>query len=262
MQNVSFVRGGATILDDLSFRMHSGEQWVVLGPNGSGKSTFASILAGTLWPTRGSVRVLGKTYGEIDLRAFRGRLGFFQPAQQASLHEFHPRMSALETILTGYDGSLAVYRDYPEAAISRARELFQSHLVGAARSFPETRPFARLSSGERRKTLLLRMLMPRPELVILDEPYESLDIPSRVGAERMLQERIAEAKVPSIVILHRVEEIPRFATHLLLLKAGRVFAAGPIDELLQSDRISELYEARLKIGRDSGRYYCIPLPPE
>jgi iron complex transport system ATP-binding protein len=258
LKGVEYLRGGQPILRGVDWRMKAGEHWAILGPNGAGKSTLAAILLGLEWPTRGRVEVLGELYGTTDLRRLRARIGFFQPALQSNHGVYHPDATALDIIVTGWDGSLARYVDYPPEAIERAERLYARHFRGTRESFPIDREFARLSSGERRKTLLLRTLMRSPELVLLDEPYESLDIPSRFALEQALVEEVMSGGAWTISILHRLEELPPFCTHALLLRDGAVMAAGPLKDMIRSESISALYDTPLKVGADSGRYYCIP----
>lgn len=257
LRKVGFVRGGETILDDVTWEIQRDQHWVMIGPNGSGKSTIASFVCGYQWPTRGTVQVLGETYGAVDIRAIRARLGVFQPSQQSDLDVHHPDTTAFDIILTGADGSLARYREYEPAQIQRAEELFATYFAGRA-SFPSRRLFQKLSSGERRKVLLLRVFMSGPEFLLLDEPYESLDIPSRIELENIFCDYVGRYKTPTLTILHRVEEIPEFATHAILIKAGEVFASGVLDKTLTSGSLSELYDTPLKLGKDEGRLYCVP----
>jgi iron complex transport system ATP-binding protein len=258
LEGIEYVRGGQPILRGVNWRMLAGEHWAILGPNGAGKSTLAAILLGMEWPTRGRVRVLGELFGETELRSLRARIGFFQPSLQANHGVYHPDATALDIIVTGWDGSLARYVDYPPEALDRAQQLYARQFRGARESFPMDREFARLSSGERRKTLLLRTLMRSPELLLLDEPYESLDIPSRFSLERALSDEVQAGGVWTITILHRLEELPPFCTHALLLRDGAVLAAGPLEQMIRSESISALYDTPLKVGRDSGRFYCVP----
>lgn len=259
LEELSFVRGGEVILADVSWRMRSNEHWVMVGPNGSGKSTVAACVCGHDWPTTGRVSVLGARYGTVDLRRHRARLGIFQPAQQSGLPLYHASATALDVILTGVDGSLAMYREPAAEEIVRAHDLFARYFSGP-RGFPLERRFAALSSGEQRRVLLLRLFMGRPELLLLDEPYESLDIPARMDLAAIVADYVQQHSVPAWLILHRVEEIPAFVTHAILLKAGRVFAAGPIAETLRSEHLSDLFETPLKLGRENGQYYCVPAP--
>lgn len=260
LEDLSFVRGGEVILADVSWRMRSNEHWVMIGPNGSGKSTVAACVSGYDWPTTGRVSVLGARYGTVDLSRHRARLGIFQPARQSGLPLYHASATALDVILTGLDGSLALYTEPTAADMARARDLFARYFSGP-RGFPLERRFAALSSGEQRRVLLLRLFMGRPELLLLDEPYESLDIPARQNLAAIVADYVQQQNVPSWLILHRVEEIPAFVTHAILIKAGRVFAAGPITETLSSEKLSELFEIPLKLGRESEQYYCVPAEP-
>ena len=260
VQAVDFTRQGETILKDINWKINEGEHWALIGPNGSGKSTLPSIMTANDWPSRGRVRVLGETYGRINLRDFRQRLGVFQPALHASLNVYHPRLTALDVICTGSDGSLAVYHEYSPSVKARAMTLFKRYLQGQGgrESFPPERAFAKLSSGERRKVLLLRMLMAGPELLFLDEPYDSLDIPSRLELEEMLNDYVVENRPHTIFIVHRIEEIPAFCSHALLIKDGRVFRSGKLEEIVTSQNLSELYQIPLHVGRKSGIFYWIP----
>ena len=83
IKNVRFVRSRRLILDDISWEIKPGENWVVLGSNGSGKTTLLQILAGYLWPTSGEVTVLGERFGEVDLRALRRKIGWVGSFLQA-----------------------------------------------------------------------------------------------------------------------------------------------------------------------------------
>ena len=75
MQGVSVSRGGRDILGPLDFKIQNGERWVILGPNGAGKSTLLNILATRIFPTRGTVKILDKEMGKVDLSELRTRIG-------------------------------------------------------------------------------------------------------------------------------------------------------------------------------------------
>ena len=258
LENIHLTRRDTAILTDVTWSAWSTEHSVILGPNGSGKSTIVALLSGRLFPTKGRVTVLGARYGRVNLREHRHRLGVFQPNEQESLGVYHPHMTALDVVCTGFDSALASYRDYTASERARALEMFEK--LGQADALPAEpdRAFGLLSSGERRKILLVRMLVSRPELLILDEPYESLDIKSRIRLERLLEWAVAELALTAILVLHRPDEIPSFVRQALLLKGGRVFAHGALEELMDSAVLSALYETELYVGKDRGRYFWLP----
>lgn len=258
MHSVSLSRGGTTILNRIEWTMRAGEQWLILGPNGSGKSTMAGILNGYLWPTTGHISIFGKEPGSVPIQEIRNSIGLFEPSLFDSSSVYHPDTTALDVICTGWDASLAIYHDYDESIRAKALALFRGYFQSGALRFPPERKFAALSSGERRKVLLLRMLLPEPPLLLLDEPYESLDIPSRYSLERILNDFVVRTGKPSITVLHRVEEIPSFITHALLLKEGSILRKGPVADLINTRTLSELYDFPLVIGKMKGHYYCTP----
>lgn len=242
--------------------METGECCVMLGPNGAGKSSIASIIAGRLWPSAGVVFVLGQQYGHVDLRSFRKNIGYFQPAFQERTAAYHSLMSALDVICTGANNSLALYDEPAPTVRARARALFEEHTLRTGTSFPLDRPYSRLSSGERRKTLLLRTLMAEPPVLLLDEPYESLDIPSRLEVEAMLEDYMRCRPVTTLMILHRIEEIPPAATQVMFVWGGQLIGQGALRDVLVDTRVSELYSVPLRVGWHGNRAYCVPVSRE
>lgn len=256
LQEVSYIREGTPILQGVSWRVGEGEHWLVLGPNGAGKSTLAKIALGYEWPSSGAVLRFGRRAIGTPIGELRRQIGFFQPALLDAHGVFHPDATALDILLTGLDGSLARYRDFAAGEIDRAQALFDTAFQ-RNRGFSSARAFALLSAGERRKILLLRALIARPPLLILDEPFESLDLAARFELEQLLDEYRA-AGLQMVMILHRLEEVPPFLSHALLLKAGIALESGPIESALTSERLTELYKWPLRIHRLAGRYSVVP----
>lgn len=260
LKEIHFLRGGNSILSGIDWEVKKGEHWVMLGPNGAGKSTIISLITGYQWKTTGHMSVMDMDFGKTSVQDIRKKIGLFQPTLQLRSSGFHPGMTALDVILMGYDGSLALYHDYEPSVVQKARSLFHQHLMIDHLNIPEDRDFVSLSSGEQRKVILLRSMMNDPELLILDEPYESLDIPSRLGLEHILSTIVQSRTITTITVLHRLEEIPMFSNHALLLKEGRVFQRGLLEDVIHTHTISELYDHPIDVGKQSGRYYIIPRP--
>lgn len=241
--------GRIPIVEDVSWCVHAGQHWAVLGPNGAGKSTLLDIAATARHPSSGAVHILGRRLGAVDVRELRMHIGHVDVRTEES---FAPRRTALEVTLSGCTGSIAVLQDRlgPQDR-RRAHELLR--LVGC--SAVEGRPFGRCSQGERRRVLLARALMSRPRLLLLDEPADGLDLPGREALLTAL-ERLA-AEVPdaaSVLVTHHLEELPSCVTHALLLRRGRVAAAGPAADVLADAPLSLCFDTAVSVQRRDGRW--------
>jgi iron complex transport system ATP-binding protein len=249
-------RGRTTILRDVSWRIRPGEHWVILGANGSGKTSLLKVLTGFLAPTAGEFTVLGQRYGASDWRQLRLKIGVVTSAFATSIPPAEP---ALDTVVSGKFAQLDLWHAGTRADRNAARKLLR--LVGLARL--ADREWAYLSQGERQRVLIARALMARPRLLILDEPCAGLDPVARekfLGfierlAHRRRTARQSPATAPALVLVtHHVDEIMPAFTHALLLRSGRVVAAGRRRNVLTSANLSALFGASLRLVRHRARY--------
>jgi iron complex transport system ATP-binding protein len=249
LTGVSVRRGGRTLLGPVDWSIDSGDRWVVIGPNGSGKTTLVHVASTYLWPTTGSVEVLGETIGRVDARELRRRVGYAGAGLEGAID---PALTALDVVVTARHAALGPWwHTFSDADRARARDLLAAIGVGDLAE----RAFGQLSTGARRRVQIARALMPDPELLILDEPGASLDLGAREALVRDLR-GLAASPTPRAVVLvtHHVEEIPAGFGHALVLSGGRVVAAGPIDATLTGAVISEAFGLPISIERSNGRF--------
>lgn len=249
LQGVTVRRAGVPILAGIDWTVRAGERWVVVGPNGSGKSTLLGLAATTLFPSAGTVRVLGEELGAVDARALRGRIGITSALLAARLE---PGQAAGAVVLTGRSGALAPWWDhFSDAERDRATALLDRLGVGSLAG----RTFGTLSTGERQRVLLARTLMPDPDLVLVDEPAAGLDLRAREELVDALA-RMAAAPRPAGIVLvtHHLEEVPPGFGHALVLARGRVLAGGRIDEALTGAALTAAYGIPLRVARAAGRW--------
>ena len=238
LEEVSLSRGGLTILDQISWRVLSGEHWVVMGPNGSGKTTLLNLLAGYLWPSRGKVRVLGETYGQTDVRTVRRRIGWVGASLVEQIARYHGEDPARAVVLSGSEASIGLYRRPEPREVEAAEELL-AELDAAALA---ERPFSVLSQGERQKVALARAWFANPAILVLDEPANGLDLATREGLLQGLTRLARRTSAPSVVyVTHRVEEVLPWFTHALVLNAGKVVASGRKRAVLTDGPLSRAF---------------------
>jgi iron complex transport system ATP-binding protein len=249
LTDVSVVRDRATLLDSVSWVVREGERWVVLGPNGAGKTTMLQVAAAALHPTRGTVEVLGETIGAVDVFELRPRIGL----SSAALAERLPaREKVRDVVVTASYAVVGRFREaYDGLDHERATELLQA--MGA--DHLADRRYGTLSAGERKRVQIARALMTDPELMLLDEPAAGLDLGGREDLVGRLSTLALDPYAPALVLVtHHVEEVPPGFTHVLLLRGGRVVAAGPIATTMTGETLSETFGLRLELARSGARW--------
>jgi iron complex transport system ATP-binding protein len=243
------ARGRTTILHDVDWRIGRGEHWVVLGANGSGKTTLLKLLTGFMSPTSGDFAVLGLRYGRSDWRELRLKIGVVTSAFALSIP---PSETATETVVSGKYAQLDLWHAGTRGDRVAARRLLR--LMGLAAL--ADREWAYLSQGERQRVLIARALMAKPRLLILDEPCAGLDPVARETFVRFVDRLARRRGAPALVLVtHHVEEITPVFTHALLLRRGRVLAAGPRRRVLTSRGLSAVFGAPLRLARHGGKLY-------
>ena len=243
------LRDGKTILDGIDWRVRPGEHWAMLGPNGSGKTSLCQIVSFYMHPSAGSVAVLGGELGRVDVRELRRRIGLTSAALAAMMQ---PSLTAEQIAIAGKHAALAHWwHTYDEADWTATRRTLAR--VGCLDHAGHR--FGTLSSGERQRVLLARALMAVPSLLVLDEPTAGLDL---AGREQLIQTLTGLARNRSgpalVMVTHLVDEIPPGFTNALLLASGRIVAAGPIAQVLTSDRLSACFGLPLKVEHRHGRW--------
>ena len=195
LTNIVVSLHGKTILDHVSWTIHRDEQWVILGPNGSGKSTLVKALWGGVPVQRGEI-VSELSQAEIGYVSFE-------------LHQHLMEYELLQTQLREYSGKIH--------EITTAEEVILSGIESFSADRPDNllhlrgvldRNITALSTGEMRRVLIARALMKRPKLLILDEPFDGLDVESRASLRQMIEE-IMQSGIQLILINGKYLRIDR-----------------------------------------------------
>ena len=233
------------------------EHWVILGPNGSGKSSLMALLWGQNWLSSGVMQIFGKEYGKEKTENIRQSIAFYQESYMQDFLLHHSQILARQIVLGGYKGGLrAPYLEVPKTAFKKLERLLSLEYIKEMK-FILDKKYTHLSSGEKARVLLMRLFMNEPKLILLDECYNSLDMNARIQFDQSLLSYIKEKPSATVHILHRIEEIPSFATHILLLKEGEILKSGSIDAVLKKEHLSELYDRELDIIKRGDRFYCL-----
>lgn len=241
-------RGGNHLIEDVSLTVPTGTHWAVLGPNGAGKSTILKLAGARLYPTDGTVTILGETLGRTDTRELQKRIGYVDPKQRLD------DISAYDAVLSGASASNGVIQrfDYDEHR-GRTDELLE--LVGMEDR--AERMWSQMSQGEKARTLIARALVTEPEMLLLDEPSTGLDLPGRETLLQVIDDlRASLPQLTTVLITHHVEEVAASTTDILMVKDGGILAAGPVGDAMTAENLSGLYDIDVVLKRISGRWFA------
>lgn len=249
LTDVSVMRAGKYLLNQINWRVNAGEHWVVIGPNGAGKTTLLQILSANSHPTSGVAEILGEPLGAVDVFDLRTRIGHTSSA-------IAERVPANETvqnlILSAAYAVLGRWNEeYDEQDHARAQAMMAELGIAALAE----RTFGTLSEGEKKRVLIGRALMTDPEAILLDEPAAGLDVGAREDLIESIEALASDEQGPALVMVsHHLEEIAPGFTHALLLAKGQIVAAGPIAQTLTSQNLTAAFGQRLEVSHDHGRF--------
>ncbi len=240
----------APLLDDVSVVVPPGAVVGVLGPNGAGKSTLGRVMAGLRAPDAGAVWL-----DDVPLAALSPRARALRVAYVAQSESAPEGVSLREWVALGrapHTGWLGVLRDRDALAVDRA--LDAQGLVHLA-----DQPAARLSGGEQRRALVARALAQEAAFLVLDEPLAGLDLAHQAALCADLA-RLAADGAAVLVVLHDPNLALRWCSHAVLLREGRVLAAGAAAEVLTAPRLAEAFDTPLAKSVADDGYACFVLP--
>ncbi|MGI8863162.1 MAG: metal ABC transporter ATP-binding protein [Solirubrobacteraceae bacterium] len=256
LHSVALERGGRVILRDVELDLRAGEFVAVLGPNGAGKSTLMKAILGLVSPAAGSVSVLG-----TDPFHARGRIGYLP---QRRSFDRTARIRGLDVVRLGLEGTswgLPVALTPAARARRRAvRTRIDEALALVGATAYAARPIGELSGGEQQRLLIAQALIGEPELLILDEPLDGLDLPNQ-GAVASLVRRIAtERQIAVLLVAHDVNPLLHHLDRVLYLGGGGALA-GAVDQVITAEKLSELYQTPVEVLRAAdGRLVVVGQP--
>ncbi|MGM0395982.1 MAG: ABC transporter ATP-binding protein [Bacillota bacterium] len=248
IENVSIWRDSKYILKDIIWKVEKGEHWAILGLNGSGKTTLLNMINGYIFPSKGDVRVLGKTFGGYDLRELRKSIGWVSTALQERLYG---NETAMEIVISGRYASIGLFNEPPEEDREYSLELLS---LLDCRNLAN-RNYNTLSQGEKQRVLIARGLMSKPKLLILDEPCSGLDIFSREKLLNTVDDMCKSKDAPTLIyVTHQTEEILPAFSHTLLMRRGEIHSSGYTPDLLSKENLTDFFETDVDCTKTNERY--------
>ena len=255
LTGAAVVVGRRRIWSEVSLQVAAGEFVAVLGPNGVGKSTLLKVVLGLVPLSSGSATVLGGRPGQHN-----ARIGYL-PQRRA----FDPstRVRGVDIVRLGLDGDrwgtpLPGLLQGRRAREARERVDEVIELVGAGGY--ALRPIGECSGGEQQRLLIAQAMIRRPELLILDEPLDSLDVTNQASISALIRDVCRSQNVAVLLVAHDVNPILRYLDQVIYLAHGGA-VMGPPEQIITADTLSMLYGTPIDVLRDrAGRLVVVGQP--
>lgn len=250
LESVNVARGDNTVLHDVNLRIEAGEHVAILGPNGCGKSTLIKTITCECYPLvrpETKVSIFGRE--RWDVHSLRKRLGVVAaelPGRQTRT------TSGFNAVLSGFFSSSTIWPNLEVTAAMRERahevmaQLEIEHLAGKL--------VGEMSAGEARRILIGRALAHAPEMLLLDEPSNALDLFAQQELRRTLR-KLAQQGIGILMITHQLADILPEIDRVVMMREGRIFADGPKAELLTKEHLKRLFGVDVELIARDGCYH-------
>jgi iron complex transport system ATP-binding protein len=245
LRQVNIARGDRVVLHDVNLTVRTGEHVAILGPNGCGKSTLIMAMTCQVYPIVRPdmvVRIFGRERWDLtQLRRHFGVVAAELPGERTAV------TTGLDAVIAGFFSASTLWPNLhvSEEMRKRGREALERIEAGhlAARLVGE------MSAGEKRRILIARALVHRPQQLLLDEPSNALDLAAQRDLRDTLR-RLAREGTGLVLVTHHLGDILPEIERVILMRDGRIVGDGPRAELLTEARLSELFNVPVRIGRD------------
>jgi ABC-type Mn2+/Zn2+ transport system ATPase subunit len=237
-QDVTLGYGKRKILKKISFSIYQGDALAFVGPNGSGKTTLLRALLGIISPKEGTI---------TRHETLKGKLHIGYVPQRENVDSILP-YNVYDVVLMGRFGNMGLFKIPTKKdrtiTIDALRNVQMEDLV--------RQPFNSLSGGQKQRTLIARALAVQPNLLVLDEPTNGMDITSRTAILELIKKLHSEQKITIVLVSHLLSDVANYVDRIALLEK-EFFQIGSTDEILTEENLSRLYRLDVHVGESHGR---------
>ncbi|MDY6939724.1 MAG: ABC transporter ATP-binding protein [Cyanobacteriota bacterium] len=233
-QNLSGGYGKTTIVEAIDLTLEQGEWLSLLGANGSGKSTLLRLMSRILAPQNGVVLLDGKAIHHQPMQAVARQLAIL-PQQQT----VPPGLTVEQLVSLGR----APYQNWWEWELDEVgkQKVEEAMLETGVIQFSD-RPVAELSGGEKQRVFLALALAQNPKVLLLDEPTTYLDVRYQLQLLDLLKDLNQKQELAIITVLHDINLAARYSDRLALLRQGRLFGVGAVNDILTPENVAAVFD--------------------
>ena len=237
--NVQLGYGRRSVLNALNFEIQKGDFFGIVGPNGTGKTTLLKAILGLLKPVKGEISFLNNGRGH------KKSIGYVP--QHASVDEIFP-ITTLEMVLMGRYAKMGIFKRPKSRDYAIAEEMLKN--VGMENL--AKRNYRELSGGQKQRTLIARAMAGEPNILILDEPVEGMDVQGEITIMELIKILHAEYALTVILVSHDLNIIANYVKTLSIIN-NNTLKLGPVESILNEETIAKVYGTQVKIVNIAGQ---------
>ncbi|MBT6225105.1 MAG: metal ABC transporter ATP-binding protein [Candidatus Scalindua sp.] len=237
--NVQLGYGRKPVLTAINFEIQKGDFFGIVGPNGAGKTTLLKAILGLLKPLKGEISFLNNGRGH------RKSIGYVP--QHASVDEIFP-VTTLEMVLMGRYAKMGIFKRPKSMDYKIAEKMLKN--VGME-NFAK-RNYRELSGGQKQRTLIARAMVGEPNILILDEPVEGMDIQGEIAIMELIKTLQTEYALTVILVCHDLNIVANYVKTLSIIHKNTL-KLGPVDSILNEETMSKVYGTQVKIVNIDGQ---------
>src|ERR1700759_5446169 len=250
MAHVDIARGDKVVLHDIHLRIARGEHVAILGPNGCGKSTLIKTITCECYPIvapQTSIRLLGRERWDVSqLRRHLGVVEAHLPGERTGVTR------GVDAVVAGFFSASTLWPNLHVTPEMRTRA--HTALERMQATHLEEKLVGQMSAGEQRRIMIARALVHEPDMLLLDEPSNALDL----AAQRELREAlrlVAQQGTGIVMVTHHLADILPEMTRVIMMRSGRIFADGPREELITAEKLRELFGVDVTLTERDGYWH-------
>lgn len=250
VNNVEFAYNSVPVLENVSMELNRAEVLGIVGPNGTGKSTLIRCIDQILNPKRGSILLDEQEIKKMTRMEIARKIGYVPQSMEGVFPA-----SVIDTVLMGrrpYLGWKSSKEDLD--CVLEVLELL-GMMEFAMRDVNE------ISGGQQQKVLIARALAQKADILLLDEPTSNLDIRHQLEVMEIMKNIVKNRGISVIMAVHDLNLASRYADRVIMMKEGKIFAAGNPASVLTVENIKEVYGVRALVKNDGEKPYIIPVGP-
>ena len=251
-KGIDIAYGQRRIIEKLDLAIPERRFTALIGPNGSGKSTILRSFAALLKPSGGSILLDGRDLNDLSTREVARKVGVLLQGPVAP-----EGLTVSDLVQQGRYPHRSLFSRWSAAD----QEACDEALMLTGTTDLADRALDSLSGGQRQRAWIAMTLAQQSEAILLDEPTTYLDLEHQIELMNLITTLVTKHRKTVVAVLHDINQAARYADHIVILKDGRITAAGKPDTVISSQTIADVFKVKTVVIRDpvAGTPLCIPL---